>query len=166
MDKESVCEAFERGLDLEAEGMEFYLKAAKATSNKQGRDMFNHLADEEKVHYDNIASLYEKLYNKQYCLYKEKSGERADSGVFEEKVSGGIISEKSDALDALNIAIKAEENSIELYGRLAKDAPDEEARIFFSHLVEEEQKHRQILEAEVEFITETGEFTDFKTVTM
>ncbi|MBD3388339.1 MAG: hypothetical protein GF416_04615 [Candidatus Altiarchaeales archaeon] len=166
MDVKDVCEGFNRALDLELEGEAFYLGCAKKTYNKDGSAMFEHLASEERVHFNNIAEVYKRLYDEQYCMYVDSKKEYDPSGVFEEKVPGGSLDDMADALDALNIAIKAEENSIDLYNWMSANAPDDESKIFFEKMVKEEEKHRSILESEAEFVTETGEFHDFKTVTM
>ncbi len=88
------------------------------------------------------------------------------SGIFEEKIPGGNLNDRSDALDALNIGIKAEDNSIKLYTKLSQASFQPDTIKLFKQLIEEERMHRSILENEVEFVTETGEFHDFKTVTM
>jgi rubrerythrin len=165
MDDREVCDAFARALDLEAEGIDFYNACASKTGNENGKSMFNYLAGQEKVHYDKVAELFKSLYDRQYCVYTEGLERAGASGVFEGSVPGGSLNEKSDALDALNIGIKAEDNSIELYQKLAEWSEDKDRKIFFTKLVDEERTHRSILEAEVEFITDTGEFHDFKTVT-
>jgi len=170
MEGVEVCDALTRALDLEVEGMEFYAKCAEHTSSRDGKDMFKHLAGEEKVHYEKVTDIFKRLYNDEYCSYAEahrRVGMRVSGGgVFEKKVPGGNLDDESDALDALNIALKAEENSIRLYEKLAAGTSDRDARVLFTRLVDEERTHRSILEAEAEFITETGEFHDFKTVTM
>jgi rubrerythrin len=87
------------------------------------------------------------------------------SGIFERNVEGGNLDDKPDALAALNVGIRAEENSINLYQKLADEAEDIQIREFFEKLVSEENRHRLILQTEVEFVIDTGEFHDFKTVT-
>lgn len=80
-------------------------------------------------------------------------------------VPGGNLDAKSDALDALNIAIKAEDNSVLLYQRLAGGSKNEKLKKVFMQLAAEEKKHFYILENEVESVTKTGAYSDFKIVT-
>jgi rubrerythrin len=159
-----MCDALARALDLEREGRALYLKCAEKTGDSAGKSMFTYLANEEKIHYDKIAQLYEHEDFKGYCEYVEATG--LTSGIFDKKAKGVTLDGKSDTLDALNLGIRAEENSIDLYIRLADDASSEDMRVFFEHLVAEERKHRSILENEIEFVTETGDFKDFKIITM
>jgi rubrerythrin len=159
-----MCEALSRALDLEVEGRRFYLLCAGLTRSEEGKDMFNYLAHEEKVHYDKIAQFFEVKDFQGYCDYVEAKG--LSSGVFDGRMKGVKLDDKADSLDALNVAIKAEENSIDLYSKLANEAGGEEMRLFFERLVGEERKHRNILETEVEYVTGTGDFKDFRAVTM
>jgi len=160
------CDALNKALDLEIEGHEFYTGCAEHTSRKEGQDFFRYLAGEELVHYDKIAEIYRDNFDKEHCDYRDRTQDMGKaSGIFEKRVPGGNLDDKSDALDALNIAIRVEENSIRLYEDLAKKSEDPEMRGFFERLVREEENHRSLLETEVEFVTETGTFKDFKIVT-
>lgn len=163
MEKKDICDSFNKALDLELEGYEFYTECAKHTENEEGKQMFRHLAQEEEDHMERVAEIYHKKFEDAYCDYQER--DRTITNVFQEKVKGGNLDEKSNAIDALNIGIKAEENSIQLYKKMQKKAEDEEVEKFFRKLVDEEKKHRMILEEEIEYLTETGSFHDFKVVT-
>ncbi len=159
MDDEEICNALNDAMKLEIEGYEFYLACADHTTNLAGRDMFKYLAAEEQVHLDKLREFRREMK----CEYREMEWEKTN--VFEENVPGGNLDNTSDAVDALNIGIKAEDNSIALYKKLADEAPNMETRKFFRELVEEERKHRMILENEMESITKTGAFFDFREVT-
>lgn len=159
-----MSDGFCRALDLEVEGREFYLRCQDNTANQDGKGMFAYLASEEKAHYDKITGAFREYDEKGHRDYVEAKG--LTTGVFKANMKGGNLDRKSDALDALNIGLAAEEKSIVLYDTLSKEAPTPEMRAMFVRLVDEERKHRNILENEVEFVTGTGEFHDFKTVTM
>jgi len=159
-----MCRALESALSLELEGRDFYRRCAENTSDQEGKAMFGYLAGEEQTHYNKIEDFFNRQFHMEYCEYIE--GKKDASGVFRTDVPGGRLDSTSDALDALNVGIKAEEKSIELYSKLSGEAPDEKTKAFFDRLQEEERKHRNILDNEVEFVTKTGEFHDFKTVTM
>lgn len=162
----NLTEALNRALDLEVEGRRFYLECADKTKSRAGKDMFKYLAEEEAVHYDKLERMYRREFNKEFEAYREKHRyPDKESSVFEEKVPGGSIDEKADALDALNIGLKAEQNSIMLYKRLYEMAHSEKLKKFFANLMEEERKHHKILENEVESVTGTGAYTDFRVVT-
>ncbi len=165
MERKVFCDALDRALDLEIEGHDFYMRCAEHTSNREGQEFFRYLAGEELVHYNRVSEVYRSNF-RDYCGREERVLKLGgESAVFEENVPGGNLDERSDALDALNIAIGVEENSIELYRGLAEGSDDPEMREFFEMLVGEEENHRSLLENEVEFVTETGVFEDFRVVT-
>jgi rubrerythrin len=166
MSSKEIAEVLAKALDMEYQGRLFYLECCGKTKSMQGQEMFRFLAEEEWIHYDKVEKLFRREFNKEYEIYKESNRERIlDSGVFQKKVPGGSVDKSSDALDALNIGISAEEKTIRLYSRLAKGVKHEKLKKFFINLAEEEKKHHVILEKEIEAVTGTGAYTDFQEVT-
>lgn len=166
MGSAGICDALDNALNLEVEGHEFYMQCAEHTSNSAGQEFFRYLAGEELIHHDKIVEIYRKEFNQEYCEYKDRIKKmKRSSSIFEKHVPGGDLDNSSDALDALNIAIKAENNSIKLYSELVDKTEKTDLKRFFEELVKEEEKHRSLLETEIEFVTETGSFKDFKVAT-
>ncbi|MFH0859647.1 MAG: ferritin family protein [Candidatus Altiarchaeota archaeon] len=161
---EKIVKGLESAIELEMAGQKFYREAAERTADENGTEMFNFLADEEAEHESLLREKYVEIVGEDY-----EGGEDLEEvvigRVFSERVSGGASGKGSDDLDALNIGINAEKESIELYGRLKKEAEDEELQDTFEMLVEAEERHLSLLETQVEFITETGEWHDFGTIT-
>ena len=166
MSSKEIAEVLEKALEMEYEGRLFYLECCGKTKSPEGQEMFRYLAEEESIHYDKVMKLFEKEFNKEYVKYKETKGSHEHAGgAFQKVVKGGTVDVSSDALEALNMGISAEEKSIRLYARLAKGAKSEKLIKFFIDLAEEERKHHVILEKEVEAVTGTGAYADFKQVT-
>lgn len=161
-----LTEALNQAMDLEVEGRRFYLECMSKTRSTAGAEMFKYLAEEEAVHYDKLERMYRREFNKEFEAYRDRHKyPDKESGVFQNKVPGGNVDNKADALDALNIGLKAEQNSVVLYRKLYGLAHSDELKKFFSRLIDEERKHHRILENEVETVTGTGAYTDFKVVT-
>jgi rubrerythrin len=154
--------ALESARKLEKEGFEFYTKAAGKTGNVDGVEMFKFLAGEEVKHYRIVDAIIKKAGGTSVPMADEKPYK---SNVFEE-TAGGKVGGKADQLDALNIGIQAEDRSIKAYSDIYDKTSDNNMKIVMKKLVEEEKKHRSILEKEIEFVTDTGEFHDFRTITM
>lgn len=161
----TIKEALIKAMNLEKEGFAFYKNAAEKTQDSEGKEMFLFLAEEETKHSKKILEILNEgnFEGKPEVWVPETSD--IDTNIFKEKVSGGETNSKADSLSALNIGIAAEKNSIELYTKIAEQIDNQEYARFFNTLIGEEQKHLTILEKEVEFVTETGNFYDFKTVT-
>lgn len=166
MSAKEISEMLNMALKIELEGRMFYLSCMEKTAHSGGKEMFRFLAQEEWIHYETVERIYRREFEKEYLQYKKTQPESsAPSGIFQKKVAGGRADAKADALDALNIAIKAEDNSVQLYKRLADGVKNARLAKVFKKLVEEEKKHFLILENEVESLTNTGSYTDFKIVT-
>ncbi len=110
MGSKNFFDALDGALDLEIEGHEFYMRCAGHTRNREGQEFFRYLAGEELIHHDKIAGIYRNEFKREYHVYRSRIRRtKKVSGVFEEKVPGGNLDEKSGALDALNIALKVED---------------------------------------------------------
>lgn len=166
MTAKEISGLLNKALEIELEGRKFYLECMAKTNHAGGQEMFRYLAEEEWIHYEKVEKIYHREFEKEYKEFKrEQSAKEPVSGIFPKKVPGGNIDNRSDALDALNIALKAEDNSILLYERLAGGSKNEKLKKVFAQLVLEEKKHFMILEKEIESVTGTGAYTDFKMVT-
>ncbi|HIE33743.1 MAG TPA: DUF2202 domain-containing protein [Candidatus Altiarchaeales archaeon] len=150
---------FDFAIHLENEGYWFYNECAEKTTNEEGKAMFNFLANEESKHKEIIKNLRAKLLD-DLDLDNRGIAQITSENIFAVAVKGSEISEKSDALDALNKRMYVEKESIKLYKELAKeDFPDEIKKVF-NELAEGEERHLSILESEIESITETGVFRE------
>jgi len=166
MSTKEISEILNKALEIELEGRKFYLECMAKTTHRGGQEMFRYLAQEEWIHYESVEKLYRREFEKEYLAFKKaQTAKEPVSGIFPKMVPGGKIDKKSDALDALNIAIKAEDNSVLLYQRLAGGSKNEKLKKVFTQLAAEEKKHFFILENEVESVTKTGAYSDFKIVT-
>jgi rubrerythrin len=158
-----VIDALNKALNLEAAGKKFYLECAAKTKDANGKKMFQYLAGEEETHYEKVEKIYREEFNKEFMANKDNP--KRPLGIFELKVPGGSLDEKAGALDALNIALRAEENSIMLYTKLTNAAHSDRMKKIFNKLLGEEDKHYTLIKQEIETMTKTGGYYDFKVVT-
>ncbi len=165
MDDKKICELVGKALELEEEGRDFYMECSKRTADENAKEMFKQLAEDEIKHYNKVVEIFNDYLKKGRCEDVIPKEERTPSQVFEDNIPGGRLNDKTDTLDALNIGIRAEENSIILYKKLEKETDRMSLKPVFIRFIEEETRHKYILEKEVEYVTETGEFHDFKTIT-
>lgn len=165
MPETSVREALKKAIGLEKEGNTFYLKCANETINDEGKKMFLYLAHEEVKHANKIREILDEENTDKNLMVWVPDLKDIGGEIFKDDVPGGSADERADEISALNIGIEAEKSSIKLYRTLAEQAGDQEQAQIFVEIANEEEKHLAILEKEVEFVTETGNFYDFKTIT-
>ncbi len=62
----SELEAISVAMDLERNAIEFFCNAAKKTTDEKARDVFNRIADEERLHFDLLQAQHDYLTNSGY----------------------------------------------------------------------------------------------------
>lgn len=62
----SELEAISIAMDLERKAIEFFSGAAQKTGDDKARDVFNKIADEERLHYDLLQAQHDYLSNSGY----------------------------------------------------------------------------------------------------
>jgi rubrerythrin len=106
-------DALRKAIELEEWGHAFYMESAERTRNTEGASMFRFLAGEEVKHAQVIRKmLADGTIDKELEVLIPYAGE-IETTIFKRKIAGGRADEKADSLEALNIGIEAEKNSIE-----------------------------------------------------
>ncbi|SNX53987.1 ferritin family protein [Thermoanaerobacterium sp. RBIITD] len=144
-------EVVQLAIDIEDRGYEFYrLAAEKFADDKEKKGFFENLAKEETIH----KAKFEELYSH---LIDEKKGD--DSAYFDIEASiylrtlfrTSVFPSKDEALkkldtiktpyDALELAIRAEKDSILFYDGIIKEAKFDQTKRVATTLMNEEIKH-------------------------
>ncbi len=148
------ADAIEISLYIELKGIKFYERAMKIARTPGVREVFSRLAREEKEH---MQSLQTKSQFLQPALGGAHARKRPLSPYIESLVKEQIFSERffddtegrqvdSDR-EALEIGIESEKQSIIILEKLLKQERKMEVRAVFSHLLAEEKRHLEVLEA-------------------
>lgn len=137
------AEVLYTALELERKGFKFYTEAEIRTENETGKKMFAQLAKEEEQHITDIKKMFKNLYPQK----SEKNISLFDLDV----------SEYSGEVEALKIAIDMEKKSIDFYTEWAKGNLES----LFKKLIEMEEKHLELLQAELDYVRRTGFWFDY-----
>ena len=143
-------EIYQFAMRIEENGEKFYRGAAQALGDRETKDLFNHLADEEVKHKKLFESMLSKLENLQ--LYERYSGEyleylRAyvdDKIVFNKGDVDRELGEVKDARSAIEFAMRREMEAI-LYFLEMKNLVSKGQQNSIEKIVEEERRHFTIL---------------------
>ena len=141
---EYMLQALKDAVQMELEGRQFYLEAAKKVENAGVRQIFDYLAESEKYHIEKFNEIYRSLekdpaWTAPMAAFSPPKHEpyvcvmamsQADQG------TGG-----QDDLQALRTGIKMEECSIDYYTKLARETNNPLARRFFMSVAHEERGH-------------------------
>ncbi len=158
-DREALA-ALETAIQLEVEGHTYYVKTAAMVSWPEGSSTLLDLAKDELEHIRILKEEHAALVGGQDWLSPERVssklsiGEKKPLPVFatDEAVIAGMVSDRADALEVLEVAIKAEYKSHTFYAEQAKKAESPEARAIWNWLVKEEKTHQAILTDYAQYI--------------
>ncbi|MFP4016048.1 MAG: ferritin-like domain-containing protein [Halanaerobiales bacterium] len=143
-DRFNAIEVIEMAKDIEKRGHEFYKNQADLATEQELKNLFAKLAEDELDHYERFEKLskvikdvnrdqLEYVYDPEVSAYLEALVEftifPAEEGV-----------EIKDIVDALQIAIYAEKDSILFYSEMLKHNDDQTA-VVLKKLIEEEKQH-------------------------
>lgn len=123
----------------EVEAYQFYKSVAEKTQDSNLKSIFQELAKEEQQHKDFLEGL---LSEGAADLFFEKvSDYRVSTGVEKPKLSMDM-----KPVDAIALAMKREEEAMELYSEMAEKSQDPEKKKMFQELSKMEQGHKVKLE--------------------
>ncbi|MFP4198656.1 MAG: ferritin-like domain-containing protein [Halanaerobium sp.] len=147
----NALEVMEMAKDIEVRGKKFYLKHAEATENRDLKELFKKLAQDEQDHYEKFVALTEELRNDRDeadYLYEEDVSAYfnylVEYSVFPKDDSEESIEALHDVEKALKLAIQAEKDSILFYREMCEfnDGKTIEA---VNKLIEQEKDHLRAL---------------------
>jgi rubrerythrin len=141
---EYLIQALKDAVQMEIEGRQFYLEAAKKVHSAGVRGILEYLAEAEVYHIDKINEIYQSLqkdpsWTEPMAAFAPPRHEPFVCVLAMAKENQGTGGK--DDLEVLRTAIKMEECSIEYYTKLAREATNPLARRFFMSIAHEERGH-------------------------
>ena len=154
LEKTNLMESLDRAIAAEKEAQAFYLSAAERTDDAAGAAMFRELAAFEAHHQEHLEALKSSLTDRdRWIQYPPRKLDKAPTGE-----AGGrrAVGDHADALEALRLAIVAEEKAEAEYKNLANQADDTAGKQMFERLAEEEAMHRKVLDDQYYALSNKG----------
>ena len=161
----TIEEAIKTAIDFETQVRQVYRDAAEGASDPVGERIFKVLAEEEQGHLEYLRSKLDE-WKKSGTL----TAERLDTVIpSRERISKGISAlearrpgdERGGELQMLSRAMDVEAKTSDFYKRMVKELPQEGKKLF-AHFVEIEEGHLTIVRAEIDYLSKTGYWFDFK----
>lgn len=155
MDAKRLLPLLDAALRAERDGFGFYSQALSGSDDSGAKDVFAHLAEEERRHFEALQKEYRSIldgsgWDSGISLgdrWSPDGAGRIFSASFRER-----IGEKHLEMSALSIGILLEKNSESLYRQAAAEEPDPEIRGFLTELADWEAGHYRTLLAEDELL--------------
>jgi rubrerythrin len=148
----SGTELINIAIGIEGRGIVFYDVMAKSTQNDAAREVFNYLADMEREHIEIFKAMlgeadkyqFQAGDSEQYGAYLKAL---VDSAVFsDDLVTSEMAAQAESDTAALELAIRAEKDSILFYYEM-KEVMPQRAQATVNRIIAEEKSHlRQLSE--------------------
>jgi rubrerythrin len=142
--QEYMLKALKDAVQMEVEGRQFYLEAAKKAKSPGVREIMEYLAESEKYHIEKFNEIYRSLeqdpgWTESMAAFKPPQHEPYVCVMAMTKDEQGVGG--ADDLQALKTGLQMEQCSIDYYTKLAKEATKPLARRFFMSVAHEERGH-------------------------
>ncbi len=155
---------FSLAIELEKEGLITYLRFGYQIENIAAKNLFIRLAMDEfehmKILEEELAHFKKEAKLKKIKLPKteiEKTTANLKPVLPQEKKEADV-----NELNALQVALNLEKRAIDFYGEQEKKSKDEIAQKIWKRLREIEESHYQLIQAEIDSLTKTGFWFDFR----
>ncbi len=145
---EYMLQALKDAVQMEVEGRQFYLEAAKKAKSSGVKEIMEYLAESEKYHIEKFTEIYRSLekdpgWSASMATFAPPRHEPYVCVMAMTKDEQGVGGK--DDLQALKTGIKMEECAIDYYTKLAKETHIPLARRFFMSVAHEERGHYMTL---------------------
>lgn len=157
-----VKEAIKTAIQLEKDGRQFFEQAAEDTNNELGKKMFQKLAADEVRHLVTFEKMFKTLADPETWRELLKSGApRVRMPFFAEKAENRSPAERgAGEVSALRQALGVERKAIDFFKKVAQEAHDPEASRIFELIAEEEISHYDLIQAQIDSVTNAGFWFD------
>jgi rubrerythrin len=158
-------EAIKTALDYETRIRDIYRNAAEVVSDPAGKRIFQMLRDDEQHHVEYLMDRLES-WKKTGELSPEKLKSTIPSietiSRETEKIETHLSKkDRRGEIEILSKALKAEIETSNFYEKMVAELPDEGQRLF-ARFLEIEEKHIAAVQFELDYLTKSGYWFDFK----
>jgi rubrerythrin len=155
-EQDRTIKALEKGIKMEIDGKEFYLKASASTGNELGKTLLQSLAAEEDIHRKQFEDIYENIRKKQGWPRIEFHADRSTAlrTVFANAMNNlkPGVETIPEELDAVRTAMDMENETYDFYKEQAKAAVYDAEKNFYEALAVQEEEHHRLLLDYYEFL--------------
>ncbi|HKM43213.1 MAG TPA: ferritin family protein [Limnochordia bacterium] len=149
--------AVEFAIKMELEGEKYYLEQGEKTQHAGLKTVFTLLAAEEREH----ANILEKhAAQVSYELDQSQVPAHFKSVFGSERDLQVDFKARPEQLDAYNLALEKERESIVLYEKMGSEANSEEEKQLFSFLVEQEEIHYNAFQELIEHVIKAKQWVE------
>lgn len=161
-DKYSGLKPYRIALEMEKEGKQLFLDAARATKSDLARQTFEFLAKEEDRHLQQIEKFYRAMEESDGRGVPHVDDSDADARLegFNQRLESmraDFVSTASD-IEAYRVALKFENGAEEFYQEMLDRCDDPRIKRFYRWLIDEESMHSRLINSCLKFVEDPTEW--------
>jgi len=163
-DQNKILDILKEAISIEIYGKEYYSIFGELVEEENAKSIFSGLARDEGEHRELLEKEYRKISGKPVDMgvLDEENREQARS-VFPESLGPMDIKETKEALE---LGIRTEVRSIELYSKSAQKTDIKSSKDLFLKLVDFETGHKKILEDALYYLGQEGSWYGYSPPTI
>ena len=163
-DQNKILDILKEAISIEIYGKEYYLIFSELVEEDNAKSIFRGLSRDEGEHRELLEKEYRKISGKPVDMgvMDEENREKAHS-VFPESLGPMDITETKDSLE---LGIRTEVRSIELYSKSAQKTDIKSSKDLFLKLVDFEKGHKKILEDALYYLGQEGSWYGYSPPTI
>lgn len=153
---------FDFALQMELDGEKYYRDLAEKVKHDDLKKVLEGLAEDEQRHYKIIQLAQSQTFNS-----IADSSLSSIPNVFSRNKDKTIVPEddliaklKDEQSDVYRAALLKEEESVALYRKLQENSKQPEAKSIFEKLMQEEEKHVEVLENIIEMLNHVNDWVE------
>ena len=153
-EQEKTLEALQMAVKMEIDGKEYYLKISQTSSSKMGEKLLLSMSKAEDAHRQKFIEIYEAMRDKKAWPKTElKPSAKSLKTIFATATRRTANANPlKDELDAVQIAMKMENKTLDFYTKQAAKAAGDTEKSFYKTIAAEEREHHMVLQSYYEFL--------------
>jgi len=158
---DQVVHVVKEAIKLEINGKSFFNHAADVTQNELGKKMFRKLAQDEVGHLNTFGNLFSSIIGgEEWKKFVKEEELRGEHTLIDELTLKVEEEDKKGELGAIRVGMELERKAIDFFEKSAKEATDPTAKEIFAKISEEEKVHYDLLQAQYDYVTNSGFWFD------
>ena len=156
-EQEKTLTALRTAVKMEIDGKEYYLKTSQTSSSKMGEKLLRSMSKAEDAHRLKFIDIYEAIRDKKAWpktdLEPAHDSLKTIFATATKRMAAGTKPLEGE-LDAVQIAMKMENKTLDFYTSQAAKATGDTEKSFYKTIAAEEREHHMVLQNYYEFLTD------------
>lgn len=158
-----ILNIIREAIRLEINGRRFFEHAENITGKALGKKMFKKLANDEIRHLKEFSQLFSSVLGSddwQKYVSQEETGSSSLIQELKDRIANSEKEKGAGELEALRIGMELERSAIDFFHKASRETAGSKASEICQEISEEEKFHYDLLQAQVDSVSNSGFWLD------